>query len=578
MIFVDKLIIAVYFIISLLIAAYFYKRSSNSSEDYFLSGRSLSWWVAGTTMVATTFAADTPLAVTELVAINGISGNWLWWNMVAGNVLTVFFFAKLWRRSGVLTDVEFIELRYSGKPAAFLRGFKAVYLGLFLNVIIMGWVNVALATILKIIFNVPDERIFIIVVAIMALVGLYSAISGLWGIAYTDIFQFFTAMIGTIVLAYFVIDSNSIGSIAHLKTMLPASALSFFPDVHFSGKVIGVGVLSLSFSAFIAHIFVQWWASWYPGSEPGGGGYVAQRMMSAKDERHSLLATLWFTIAHYALRPWPWIIVGLATIVLYPHLPLDDKKSGYILAMKDYLPHGFLGLLVASFLAAYMSTISTHLNWGSSYLINDLYKRFLVKDKSKKHYVFASRIATILLVILASVMIKYIHSIHKAWEFILETGAGLGLVLILRWFWWRINAWSEIVAMIVPFFAAFFSHSILNLKFPVSLFFIVFVTTVAWIIATFISGPEENSVLVNFYNRIKPDGPGWKKFAESNPSQKSQILFNIINWFVGIITVYSALFGIGKLIFQEYFISFILLGVAIISFVFLMFRLKRLEV
>jgi len=573
----DNVIILLYFAFIITIALILSKRASGSTEDFFLSGRKLPWWIAGTTMVATTFAADTPLAVTELVAQNGIAGNWLWWNAVAGNILTVFFFAKLWRRANILTDVEFIEIRYEGKPAAFLRGFRALYLGVFMNVIIMGWVNVALSKILEHIFGIDQKWILLIIIIAMLFVGLYSAISGLWGIAFTDIFQFIVAMVGCIILAYVVLDLPQIGGLAGLKTKLPAQVFSFFPEVTLSGKTVAGSIMALSFSAFIAHMFIQWWSSWYPGAEPGGGGYVAQRMMSAKDERHSMLATLWFTIAHYALRPWPWIIVALASLVLFPELSKDEKKVGYILAMKNYLPSGLLGLLVAAFLAAYMSTISTHLNWGSSYIINDFYKRFIKPDGDKKHYVMASRVVTLILVVIASLLINVIDNISGAWKFIMECGAGLGLVLILRWYWWRINAWSEITAMIAPFIAFPFSKYVLKIQFPESLFVIVSFTTVVWIITTFITSPTSNEKLKSFYERTTPGGPGWNPIKKiSNVQSTDEPLSSLfINWLLGISLVYLALFSTGYILFKEKSTGFILLALTIVVFVILWYRLLK---
>ena len=332
---VDIILIIAYVCASIGIAAAVRKRAGKNTEEFFLSGRKLPWWLAGTAMVATTFAADTPLAVTELVAKHGIAGNWLWWNMVAGTILTVFFFAKLWRRAGIMTDVEFIELRYTGRSAAFLRGFRAVYLGLFMNVIIMGWVNLAMASILKIMFGVEDTIAMLIIVCLMILVGIYSAIAGLWGVALTDFFQFIMAMAGCIVLAVVVVNLPAVGGMRGLTDALPGHVIDFFPSM---SPAAATGTMSLTAAAFLAHIAVQWWASWYPGNEPGGGGYVAQRMMSAKDERHSLFATLWFAVAHYAIRPWPWIVVGLASLVLYPGLA--DPREGYVMAMRDHLPSG----------------------------------------------------------------------------------------------------------------------------------------------------------------------------------------------------------------------------------------------
>ncbi len=583
---IDIILIAIYFMASIAIALFFRKRAGKSTEDFFLSGRKMPWWLAGTTMVATTFAADTPLAVTELVAKNGIAGNWLWWNMVAGTILTVFFFARLWRRAGILTDVEFIELRYSGKSAAFLRGFKAVYLGIFMNIIIMGWVNLAMASILKVIFGIDEDSVLLYIIGAMIIVGIYSAISGLWGVAITDMFQFIIAMAGCIVLAFVIIDLPEIGGVKGLMNSLPSHVFNFFPSVSFSTIGTATGIMTISASAFIAHIAVQWWSSWYPGNEPGGGGYIAQRMMSAKDERHSLLATLWFAIAHYALRPWPWIIVALASLVLYPDLKYP--REGYIMAMRDHLPPGLLGFLVAAFLAAYMSTIATHLNWGSSYIINDLYKRFVNKSADEKHYVMVSRIVTLMLVVLSSLMIKVMNSISGSWEFIIECGAGLGLVLILRWYWWRLNAWSEIVAMVVPILvygAPLLAARILHpdetyvpyIQFPESLFFIAGVTTISWLVITLITKPVTREQLIIFYQRVRPGGPGWSKFRETNPSgeDKGETLAPLlVDWLLGIALVYTSLFSIGKLIFHYYYQGMVLLITAVILFIILAHRLK----
>jgi solute:Na+ symporter, SSS family len=574
---VDFILILIYFIFSFAIAIFFSKRAGKNTEEYFLSGRNLPWWLAGTAMVATTFSADTPLAVTELVAQKGIAGNWLWWNMVAGSIFTVFFFAKLWRRANVMTDVEFIEIRYSGKPAAFLRGFKAVYLGLFMNCIIMGWVNVALAEIFKNIFGFNNFFTIVAVIICMLIVGLYSAISGLWGVVITDFFQFIMAMAGCIVLAVVTVNLPQIGGIAGLKNSLPAGTFNFLPNIGFDAGQITTGIMTVSASAFLAHIFVQWWASWYPGAEPGGGGYVAQRMMSSKDERHSLLATLWFSIAHYALRPWPWIIVALCSLVLYPDLPLSEKKAGYVLAMRDYLPAGLLGLLIAAFLAAYMSTISTHLNWGSSYIMNDLYRRFVKKDAAEKHYIIVSKIITLFLVLISSLLILVINSISGAWSFIIECGAGLGLVLILRWYWWRINAWSEISAMIAPFIAYTVTKYFFKIEFPQSLFVIVTFTTMVWIIATFITGPTDMNILINFYKRVSPGGRGWvivQRTANLNESQ-DKLLPLLVDWIIGIILIYASLFGIGKIIFKDYIAGGILSAIAVILFGYMGYRLRR---
>jgi Na+/proline symporter len=562
--FIDWTIIFLYFALSLFIGIYYSKRAGKSISEFFLSGRNLPWWLAGTSMVATTFAADTPLAVTELVAKNGIAGNWLWWNFLFGSMLTVFFFARLWRRAGILTDVEFVELRYSGKPASFLRGFRALYLGLFINTVIMGWVNVAMASILIGMFGIPSSQVRFYIFGCMVLVALYSALSGLWGVAVTDAIQFVIAMTGTMVLAILVVNLPQIGGIDGLKDKLPDWVFRFTPQIGLSDMGYG-GVLSLTVGAFIAYVLVQWWACWYPGAEPGGGGYIAQRIMSSKDEKHSLLATLWFTIAHYCIRPWPWIVVGLSTLVLYPSLAPDEKRLGYVFTMRDFLPTGLKGLLVSAFFAAYMSTIATQLNWGTSYVINDFYKRFVKKNASEKHYVLISRITTLAVMVASILVTLIITTISGAWQFIIEAGAGLGLVLILRWYWWRINAWSEISAMIAPFFAYGYIKFFTKIKFPESLFFIVSFTTIVWILFTFLTKPVQEEHLINFYRRVHPGGIGWRKISSLVPDVKGDSGFGklFLCWVLGIILVYSSLFGTGKIIFGEYLSGFVFLSIAL---------------
>ncbi|UCF38812.1 MAG: Na+:solute symporter [Acidobacteriota bacterium] len=493
----DLLVILSFFLVIFGIAAYYSRRAGTDTDQFFLSGRNMPWYIAGTAMVATTFAADTPLAVTELVARNGIAGNWLWWNLAIGGMLTVFFFAKLWRRAGIMTDVEFVELRYSGKAAAVLRGFRAVYLGLFMNAIVLGWVNKAMEKIFKV--TIPEIDPFLLVVIAASILAIYASASGLLGTARTDSFQFIFAMIGCIVLAVIVVRLPEVGGLVAMKSKLAPQILDFLPrigDVSVGG-VTG-GALAISFGAFFAYVGVQWWSAWYPGADPGGGGYVAQRMMSAKNETHSLLATLWFMIAHYTLRPWPWILVALAALVILPRMESPEMiqaqnpqlyeqvveayenpalmKSGdaiyqseefklmyetyentvdpgvmYPKLMLNHLPIGLLGLLIAVFLAAYMSTLASQLNWGTSYLINDFYRRFISSDASERHYVLVSRLCIILMTVFSLLVTKFfLTRISGAWEFVINASAGMGAVLILRWFWWRINAWSEISAMIAP--------------------------------------------------------------------------------------------------------------------------------
>ncbi len=568
--FWDFLIIITYFIISFSIAFYFFRKAGKDTNEFFLSGRNLPWYLAGLSMVATTFAADTPLAVTELVAKNGIAGNWLWWNFAFGGMLTVFFFSRLWRRAGLVTEVEFAELRYSGKPARFLRGFRAVYLGLIMNVVIIGWVNKAMASILTGFFGISNSDVYFYIFACMLLVAIYSALSGLWGVVITDAFQFIIAMTGCIILAIIVLNSPQVGGIENLKNELPSSVFSFFPNVSDIGSA--VNGFTLSVFSFLAYIGIIWWASWYPGAEPGGGGYIVQRMLSAKNEKHSLFATLFFQVAHYAIRPWPWIIVALCSLVLYPTLPETEKGMGYIFAMKDFLPTGLKGLLVAAFFAAYMSTVATQLNWGTSYLINDFYRRFINKEKTEKHYVLSSRIVTLLLMTVSIIATLFIKEISGAWQFILECGAGVGLVLILRWFWWRINAWSEISAMITPFIIYPILKS-LHVDFPLTLFIIVPVTTIVWLLVTFITKPVDEITLFDFYRKIHPGGKLWKKISDKLPDVKNDGNFAqmFLNWICGVFLVYSLLFSTGSFIFGNYKEFFIYLVIGILS-IFIIYK------
>jgi len=570
----DYIIVLVYFIISFSIAFYYYKRAGKDTNEFFLSGRNLPWYLAGLSMVATTFAADTPLAVTELVARNGIAGNWLWWNFAFGGMLTVFFFSRLWRRAGLVTEAEFAEMRYSGKPARFLRGFRAVYLGLIMNIIIIGWVNKAMISILTGFFGIDESVVFIYVFAVMAIVAIYSALSGLWGVVITDAFQFFMAMTGCIILAIIVVNSPEIGGIGELQNKLPQTVFNFFPSISNSADVSGALVLSLS--SFLAYVGIIWWASWYPGAEPGGGGYVVQRMLSSKNEKHSLFATLFFQVAHYALRPWPWIIVGLCTLVLYPELSENQKGLGYIYAMKDFLPTGLKGLLIAAFFAAYMSTIATQLNWGTSYLINDFYRRFLFNNKNEKHYVLISRLVTLLLMYFSVLITLFINRISGAWEFILECGAGLGLVLIMRWFWWRINAWSEISAMITPF-VILPILKLYKMEFPTTLFIIVPLTTLVWIIITFLTKPTDEKILISFYKKVYPGGRLWRKISDKIPDVKTNQKFGsmLINWLSGVVLVYSSLFFIGKIILGLYYDSLIYLVLIIFSIIVIVKNLSK---
>ena len=550
---IDWVIIGLYFLLSAAIGFHYTGRAGSSLQEFFLSGRNLPWWLAGTSMVATTFAADTPLAVTELVARNGIAGNWLWWNFVFGGVLTVFFFARLWRRAGILTDVEFVELRYSGRPAAFLRGFRALYLGLFINTVIIGWVNLAMASVLEGMFGVPRGEVMLYVALALGLTALYSALSGLWGVAVTDAFQFVLAMTGTIVLAVVVLDLPQIGGLAGLLEKVPPWSLALVPSISGGAADDASGPLTLGAAAFFAFVAIQWWACWYPGAEPGGGGYVAQRMMSAKDEGHARAATLWFTIAHYCVRPWPWILVGLSTLVLYPDLGPADKKLGYVYAMRDHLPAGIRGMLVAAFFAAYMSTIATQLNWGASYVVNDFYRRFVRPGAGDRHLVAVSRGATLAVMAASLYVTSIMDTISGAWAFLIEAGAGMGLVLILRWFWWRINAWSEIAAMVTPLAVYGWLRFATAIRFPETLYVIVAATTAAWIGVTFLTKPTDGETLARFYRRVHPGGPGWAAVAQSLPDVRGESGYGrlALDWLCGVVLVYACLFGVGKILLLQ---------------------------
>jgi solute:Na+ symporter, SSS family len=564
---VDWAVISGYFLFNLAIGFYYRSRAGRSTTEFFLSGRNAPWWLAGTSMVATTFAADTPLAVTGMVARNGIAGNWLWWNSVASGMLTVFLFARLWRRSGVMTDVEFAELRYAGRPAAFLRGFRALYLGIPINCIILGWVNLAMVKILSLILGVNRDVALLIVVGIIVLTSFISTLSGLWGVLVTDLFQFAVKMSMVIVLA--VAAVRAVGGIDSLKLQLAAidrakglatgtsgSALSFVPDLNSAW---------MPMLTFLVYISLNWWATWYPGAEPGGGGYIAQRMFCAKDEKHSLLATLWFNIAHYAVRPWPWVLVGLAAVVLYQRDSgfLQDPETGYIRVMIDHLPAWLRGTMVAAFAAAFMSTVGTQLNWGASYLVNDFYRRFVRTKASDGHYVNASRMATVLLTLVSAVITRYMDSIAGAWQLLLVTGAGTGTVFILRWYWWRINAWSEVSAMIAAFAVSlalqigFGMSSADPLGFAHIMLITVAITTAVWLAVTLMTPPEPKEQLLQFYRRVRPPAAFWgpvARLAAGVPPSRN-LRYDIFDWLAGCALIYGALFGAGKVILKEYFLG-----------------------
>jgi SSS family solute:Na+ symporter len=538
---IDWVVIALYFIVSAVVGVIYARRASISAEEYFLSGRSIPWWLAGTSMVATTFAADTPLAVTGLTVKYGIAGNWLWWSFVMSGILTVVFYARLWRRAGVMTDAEFAEIRYSGRPAAFLRGFRACYLALAVNSIIIGWVTAAMAKIVGMTLGVGKGQA---TVGLFLLTGAYSAVSGLWGVMVTDFFQFILAMTGCIALAIF-----ALGAVGGMSGLL-AALHSKFPDDAPLQLVPSLDSAWMPAIAFFVYLGVNWWASWYPGAEPGGGGYVAQRIMSTKNERHALLAALWFNIAHYALRPWPWIIVALVSMVLYPGLA--DPESGYVKVMIDVLPPFWRGFLLAAFFAAYMSTISTQLNWGASYLVNDVYRRFWRPGRSEHHYAGVGRVATILMMIISGVVTLYIGTVEGAWKFLLAIGAGTGLVYLLRWYWWRINAWSEVSAMAAALVFSLIAQSAgLSADDPRGFAWLLLLTTVGttivWVATTYLTAPEPPDRLMAFYQRVRPKGPGWRGAGIPTAPERG-LGTGLVQWLLGCLVVYAGLFGIGDLV------------------------------
>jgi Na+/proline symporter len=576
----DGAIVAAYFALSIGIGLYFTKKGGESMEEYFVAGRRVPWWLAGSAMIATTFAADTPLVVTGLVAAHGVAGNWLWWNMVLSGTLTVFLYARLWRRARVMTDVELAEIRYGGAPATFLRVLRALYLALPINLIILGWVTLAMVKILQIALGVNP---YAAVGICFAITVLYSAAAGMWAVLWTDLVQLVIKMTAVIALAVFAV--RAVGGMTALKTGVSAhfgsesAALSILPPT---------GSVWMPTLAVLTFLAVQWWAAWYPGAEPGGGGYVAQRIFSAKTERDGVLATLFFNVGHYALRPWPWIVTGLCTVLLYPNGVLVngrmDKEGAYVKAMVDLMPGGWRGFMLAGFAAAYMSTVGTHLNWGASYLVNDVYRRFLKKDASERHYVAVSRLATVVLFLLSVGVTANLSTIEGAWRFLLAIGSGTGLVLILRWYWWRINAWSEIAAMVAsavvslaafalitnPYAASDPRHAGEELRIQALVMLVtVAVSTLVWLVATFATRPESDATLEAFYRRVRPGGPGWARVSERLGFGRERIpggALSFVNWILGVVLVYTSLFGIGRLVFGSLGEGVLLLAIALVSF------------
>ncbi len=550
----DWLVIIVSIALSFLPAILLAKRAGSSTAEFFTSGRAAPWWLVGVSMVATTFSTDTPNLVTNMVRDNGVADNWLWWSFLLTGMMTVFFYARLWRRSGVLTDLEFYELRYSGKPASFVRGFRAIYLGLLFNCVIMASVNLAAVKIANIVLGWPMAKTLIVCSVINI---AFAATSGLWGVLVTDFFQFGIAMAGSFAVAIYALKQPAVGGLSGLMTRLEPGTLNLLPDF---------GDWKLAAAVLVIPITIQWWSVWYPGSEPGGGSYIAQRMLASKSERDALGGTLLFNVAHYALRPWPWIIVALSSMLVFPQLSdiahafpyLDPKLIGPDMAypaMLKFLPAGLLGLMIAGMLAAYVSTLSTHLNWGTSYLVHDFYRRFLVKGRQETHYVLIGRIVTALLMVAAALLTTVLSTAKEAFNLLLSVGAGTGLIYLLRWFWWRLNAWSEIAAMVSSFLVAvaFFiagkaGHPVDT---SVSLVATVASTTVVWLAATYLTAPVSRERLIAFYELVRPAGPGWTAIREEaglEPSPDSLPLA-MLSWLLGVTFVYSALFGTGSYLY-----------------------------
>lgn len=566
----DWVIIAFFLILFAAIGIFVSKQAGKDTKSFFLSSRNMPWWLLGVSMVATTFAADTPGLVTELVRTNGVSGNWVWWAMLLTGMLTVFFYAKLWRKSGITTDLEFYELRYSGKTASFLRGFRAIYLGVIFNIITMAGVCLAGAKIANILLGISQEEMLLFASIIVV---FYSTLGGLKGVLITDFIQFIIAMVGSIWATIYIVNIPEIGGINNLLTNENVvDKLTFFPDFSNTEALITLLIIPLA---------VQWWSTWYPGAEPGGGGYIAQRMLAAKNEKHATWATLFFNVAHYAIRPWPWIVVGLASIVIFPNLEaisntfpnLTNQMKGHDVAyaaMMTYLPVGLIGIVLTSLIAAFMSTISTQLNWGSSYIVNDFYKRFLKSDATDKEQVLVGRISTVLLMLCAALFSFYLQSAADVFNLLLQIGAGTGLLFILRWFWSRINPYSEIAAMVISFLIAVFFFINGKLDAPIvdiaghwQLVFGVVVTTLGWIIVTLITQPSDIKTLASFNALIFGDESKFKGFGNKT-----------ISFFCGIFGVYALLFSIGSFIYGNTLKGFVLLVITTVLG-FIIYKLNK---
>jgi solute:Na+ symporter, SSS family len=565
-------------------ALFFGKRSGKSTAEFFASGRSVPWWLAGLSMVATTFSSDTPNLVANFVRTQGVAGNWQWWAFTLTGVATVFFYARLWRRSGVLTDLEFYELRYSGKAASTVRGFRAVYLGLLFNCVIMATVNLAACKIAAILFGLERWQTLL---AVGILNVVFATHSGLWGVLVIDMIQFFIKMSAVIAAAYFAVTLPEVGGLHGLVTKLSATRgpggvdyLAMLPDFHNNWN--------LAFAIFIMPITVQWWAVWYPGAEPGGGSYIAQRMLASKSEKDALGSTLFFNVAHYVLRPWPWILTGLASLIIYPQLSdiqkafphLDPTLVGHDIAfpaMLRFLPVGWMGLMLGGLVAANSSTILTHLNWGASYLVHDFYRRFIKRDGTEKHYVAAGRVATVLLFILSSSVVFVLDTAQSSFNLLLQIGAGTGLLYLMRWFWWRITAWCEIVAMTSSFLVSVvlfvLSKRGVEIGTAQGLIVTIAITTVCWVLTAYLGPQTDAVVLDNFFRKVHPFGPGWKPIRRRiklTPQEKldadaENFPLALVGWMSGCIMIWSALFAVGNFLYGRYEYAFALLAVFVLT-------------
>lgn len=590
----DWIVIIASLIVCFFPALFFAKRSSKNTSEFFASGRSVPWWLAGFSMVATTFSSDTPNLVTDIVRRNGVAGNWVWWAFTLTGVLTVFFYARMWRRSGVLTDLEFYEVRYSGNAASFVRGFRSVYLGLFFNIMIMATVNLAACKIAGILFGFERWQTLLFVGILNV---IFATQSGLWGVLVIDFVQFLIMMTSVIAAAYFAVTLPQVGGlsglvdkISKLSSTNGINYLNFLPD--FTNN------WDTAIAIFIMPIAIQWWSVWYPGAEPGGGSYIAQRMLASKSEKDSLGAVLFFNLAHYVLRPWPWILVALASLIVYPQLSdiqkafpnLDPSLINHDIAypaMLKFLPVGFMGLIVGGLIAANSSTILTHLNWGASYLVHDFYRRFIKRNADEKHYVFAGRVATILLFILSSLLVFFLDSAKDAFDVILQIGAGTGLLYLLRWFWWRVNAWSEVAAMISSFLISIvlliLNKNGIQFSTHVALIITIIFTSISWITTAFLAPQTDENVLIEFYKKVKPFGPGWKyikeksgvTFSESE-IEKENIPLSLLGWISGTITIWSSLFTIGSFLYGRIVMGFLLLSVFVVSGIILIKVIQKI--